>query len=104
MDIEAFRAELEIRLNIEKEYLIQELSSIQMYEERLDLLSKFNEKYKTLIKRMADEEGVDMDAVDNHEYNQGSENLSNGQIILGKTMNIYDRLSDELYEEITTTE
>ena len=42
--IDGFRAELKIRLNIEKEYIIQELSSITDYQERLELLGKFNEK------------------------------------------------------------
>ncbi|MDR6517202.1 hypothetical protein [Chryseobacterium camelliae] len=104
MDIEGFRAELETRLRIEKEYLVQELSSMQKYEERLELLSKFNEKYKALIKRLADEDGIDLDAFYHNEHDSGSQSLSNRQVILGKTMSIYDHLSDELYEEITTTE
>ncbi len=105
MDIEEFRAELETRLNIEKEYIVQELLSMQDDQEKLNLLGKFNEKYKALIKRMAEEEGIDLDAF-GHDKNNASptENLSNGQMILGKTMGIYDRLADELYEEITTTE
>lgn len=104
MNFERFREELSTRLFIEKEYLVQELSVIKDDQERLDLLSKFNEKYKTLIKRMADEEGIDLNAFEQKEGHSTIESLSNGQIILGKTMNIYDRLADELYEEITTTE
>lgn len=96
MDIDGFRAELETRLLIEKEYVIQELSSINDYQERLELLGKFNEKYKELIKRIANEEGVDLNA------SYPAENLSYNQIILGKTMSIYDCLADELYEKITT--
>ncbi|KAA0126615.1 hypothetical protein FY557_16380 [Chryseobacterium sp. SN22] len=100
MDIEGFRAELETRLHIEKEYLVQELSSIENDRERLEVLSKFNGKYKALIKRMSDEEGIDLEASDLNKNNNDPENLSNGQVILGKTMSIYDRLADELYEEI----
>lgn len=101
MNIERFRAELETRLLIEKEYLVQELFLIEDDREKLELLGKFNEKYKALIKRIAQEDGIDLDA----SYQDKSdalhkENLSNGQIILGKTMNIYDRLADELYTEI----
>lgn len=96
MDIESFRAELETRLNIEKEYITQELSSINDYQEKLELLGKFNEKYKELIKRLANESGIDLNA------SYPAENLSYNQIILGKTMSIYDRLADELYEKITT--
>ncbi|SDM30383.1 hypothetical protein [Chryseobacterium taihuense] len=96
MDIKSFRAELETRLNIEKEYISQELSSIHDDQERLELLGKFNEKYKELIKRIANEEGVDLNA------SYPAENLSYNQIILGKTMSIYDKLVDELYEEITS--
>jgi len=96
MDIDGFRAELETRLLIEKEYVIQELSSINDHQERLELLGKFNKKYKELIKRIANEEGVDLNA------SYPAENLSYNQIILGKTMSIYDKLVDELYEEITS--
>lgn len=96
MNIDGFRAELETRLKIEKEYITQELSSIDNYQERLELLGKFNEKYKELIRRIANEEGVDLNA------SYPAENLSYNQIILGKTMSIYDRLADELYEKITT--
>ncbi|MFP3834937.1 hypothetical protein [Chryseobacterium sp. SIMBA_028] len=100
MNIEEFRDELEVRLSIEKQYLTQEATSIDE-SERLELLGKFNEKYKELIKRLANESGIDLNA----SYPSGnlseSENLSYEQIILGKTMSVYDRLSDELYEEIT---
>ncbi|WBV59747.1 hypothetical protein PFY12_11830 [Chryseobacterium camelliae] len=101
MDIEGFRAELETRLIIEKDYIIQELSSIHNDREKLELLGKFNEKYKELIKRMANEEGIDLNELYQTEVSSNSENLSYEQIILGKTMNIYDKLVDELYEEIT---
>jgi hypothetical protein len=102
MDIEGFRAELETRLSIEKEYLIQEISSMNDYQERLELLGKFNEKYKELIKRLANENGIDLNAPYQTEDPSNSENLSYEQIILGKTMSIYDKLVDELYEEITS--
>jgi len=95
--MESFRAELETRLNIEKEYIVQELLSIQDDQEKLELLGKFNEKYKALIKRMADEEGIDLEVSDHSD----PDGLSNGQVILGKTMSIYDQLADELYAEIT---
>ncbi|WP_294274207.1 hypothetical protein [uncultured Chryseobacterium sp.] len=100
MHIEEFRAELEIRLRIEKEYLVQELSSIESDQDRLEILSKFNIKYKVLVQRMADEEGIDLEASDLNENDSDPKNLFNGQVILGKTMSIYDRLADELYEEI----
>lgn len=101
MNIDGFRAELETRLIIEKEYIIQELSSINDYQEKLEMLSKFNEKYKELIKRIANEEGIDLHAPYQTENPLHSENLTYEQIILGKTMNIYDKLVDELYEEIS---
>lgn len=100
MNIDEFRVELETRLLIEKQYLTQEASSVNE-QERLELLGKFNEKYKELIKRLANENGIDLNASYPSENSSDSENLSYGQIILGKTMNVYDRLSDELYEEIT---
>lgn len=100
MNIDEFRVELETRLLIEKQYLTQEASSVNE-QERLELLGKFNEKYKELIQRLATENGIDLNASYPSENSSDSENLSYGQIILGKTMNVYDRLSDELYEEIT---
>lgn len=100
MNIDEFRAELETRLLIEKQYLTQEASYVNE-QERLELLGKFNEKYKELIKRLANENGIDLNASYPSENSSDSENISYGQIILGKTMNVYDRLSDELYEEIT---
>ncbi|WP_306617596.1 hypothetical protein [Chryseobacterium ginsenosidimutans] len=102
MDIEGFRTELETRLLIEKEYIIQELSSMEDDQEKLELLGKFNEKYKALIKRLANENGIDLNASYPTENPSTSENLSYEQIILGKTMGIYDKLADELYEEITS--
>ena len=102
MDIGAFRAELETRLVIEKEYIIQELSSMNDDQERLELLGKFNDKYKELIKRLANENGIDLNAPYQNESNlSNSENLSYEQIILGKTMSIYEKLVEELYEKIT---
>ncbi len=101
MDIDGFRAELETRLLIEKEYIIQELSSMEDDQEKLELLGKFNEKYKELINRLAKENGIDLNASYSNENSSHSENLSYEQVILGKTMNIYDKLADELYEEIT---
>ncbi|WP_143884200.1 hypothetical protein [Chryseobacterium binzhouense] len=101
MDIELFRAELETRLIIEKEYISQELSSIHDYQEKLELLGKFNEKYKELIKRLANEFGINLHERFQAEDPSNSENLSYNQIILGKTMVVYDKLADELYEEIT---
>lgn len=100
MNIDEFRAELETRLLIEKQYLTQEASSVDD-QERLELLGKFNEKYKELIKRLASENGIDLNASYPSENSSDFENLSYEQIILGKTMSVYDRLSDELYEEIT---
>lgn len=100
MNIEEFRDELEVRLSIEKQYLTQEAMSIDE-SERLELLGQFNEKYKELIKRLANESGIDLNASYPSENLSESEDLSYEQIILGKTMNVYDRLSDELYEEIT---
>lgn len=104
MDINTFRAELETRLLIEKEYIIQELDSIKTYQERIELLPKFNKKYKLLIKRLVDEEGLDLNALYQNESDPKSENLSNGQVILGVTMNIYDQMADDLYERIADTE
>ena len=102
MNIDEFRDELESRLLIEKEYLIQELSSMGDDQDKLEILGTFNEKYKILIKRLADENGINLNAPYEDESAVNSDtNLSYEQIILGKTMNIYDRLSDELYEEIT---
>ncbi|WP_426275897.1 hypothetical protein ACN9MN_14100 [Chryseobacterium sp. S-02] len=98
MNIEGFRAELETRLIIEKEYIMQELSTISDYQEKLELLGKFNEKYKELIKRLAREEGIDLNAF--YEAEQSADSLTYEKIILGKTMSIYDRLADELYTEI----
>ena len=100
MDIDGFRAELETRLLIEKEYIIQELSSMEDYQEKLELLGKFNDKYKEPVKRLANENGIDLNAPYQTENPSNSENLSYEQIILGKTMSIYDKLADELYEEI----
>jgi hypothetical protein len=102
MNIDGFRAELETRLLIEKEYIVQELSSIDDDQEKLELLGKFNEKYKELIKRIANEEGIDLNAPYPSENLSNSENLTYEQIILGKTMSIYDKLVDELYEKITS--
>ncbi|UHO37772.1 hypothetical protein H5J24_19400 [Chryseobacterium capnotolerans] len=105
MNIEEFRAELETRLLIEKQYLTEEASSIDS-QEKLELLGKFNEKYRTLIQRLANESGIDLTAM--YETEDSSDNfdtlLSYEQVILGKTMSIYDRLSDELYEEIINEE
>ncbi|AYZ37258.1 hypothetical protein EGY07_17805 [Chryseobacterium indologenes] len=99
MNIEELRAELETRLLIEKEYLIQEASSVND-EERLGLLGKFNDKYRELINRLANEHGIDLKASYETDNSSDAEDLSYQQIILGKTMSIYDRLSDQLYEEI----
>lgn len=101
MDIEEFRAELKTRLLIEKEYMVQELFLIHDDQEKLELLGKFNEKYRELIKRLANEFGIDLNAsYQNDDALSDIENLTHEQIILGKTMNIYDQLADELYEEI----
>lgn len=100
MNIDEFRAELETRLLIEKEYLIQEAPSVDQ-QERLELLGKFNQKYKELIKRLANEDGIDLHTSYTSEDLSDPENLSYEQVILGKTMSVYDRLSDELYEKIT---
>ena len=102
MDIDGFRAELETRLLIEKEYLIQALSSIEDDKEKLELLGRFNEKYKELIKRIANEDGIDLSATYSTENSSNSENLSYEQIILGKTMSVYDKFADELYEKLTS--
>lgn len=98
MDLTSFKAELETRLSIEKEYIIEELSTVSD-EEKLDLLGTFNEKYKELIKRIAIEEGIDLNALDASE--NSADHLTNEQVILGKTMSIYDKQADELYEKIT---
>lgn len=102
MDIDEFRAELETRLIIEKEYIIQDLSSIDDDQERLGMLGTFNEKYKELIKRLANENGIDLNAPYQSENPSNSENLSYEKIIFGKTMSIYDKLVDELYDKITS--
>ncbi|WP_160139168.1 hypothetical protein [Chryseobacterium sp. c4a] len=101
MNIEEFRAELETRLLIEKQYLTQEASSMES-QERLELLGKFNEKYRMLINRLAIENGIDLNALYEPENSSvdSDTHLSYEQVILGKTMSVYDRLSDELYEEI----
>ncbi|ASK31783.1 hypothetical protein CEY12_17425 [Chryseobacterium sp. T16E-39] len=96
MDLDLFRSELEQRLLMAKEYLIQELSSIDDDQERLELLGKFNDQYKELTKRIANENRIDLNA----QYQSGD--FSYEKIILGKTMDIYDKLADELYEEITS--
>ncbi|MEI3788073.1 MULTISPECIES: hypothetical protein [Chryseobacterium] len=102
MNIDEFKAELETRLLIEKRYLTQETCSDDE-QERLELLGKFNEKYKKLIKKIANENGIDLSAPYLTQNLSNSENhLKYEQIILGKTMSIYDKLVDELYEEITS--
>lgn len=98
MDLNSFKAELETRLSIEKEYIIEELPTAKN-EEKLDLLGKFNEKYRELIKRIASEEGIDLNALD--VSGNSADHLTVEQLILGKTMSIYDKLADELYEVIT---
>lgn len=102
MNIEEFRAELETRLIIEKQYLTQRASSMDS-QERLELLGEFNEKYKMLIQRLANESGIDLNAMYEGESSSDHSDtyLSYEQVILGKTMSVYDKLSDELYEEIT---
>lgn len=102
MNIEEFRAELETRLLIEKQHLIQEAPSMES-QEKLELLGRFNEKYKMLIQRLANESGIDLNTMYEGEYSSDNSDacLSYEQIILGKTMSVYDKLSDELYEEIT---
>ncbi|MCL8536727.1 hypothetical protein [Chryseobacterium gallinarum] len=100
MNIDEFRAELEVRLLIEKEYLIREAVTMRS-QERLELLGQFNEKYRKLIKRLADESGIDLYAPFDNSTENSDKKFSYEQIILGKTMSIYDKLSDELYEEIT---
>ncbi|SDQ30439.1 hypothetical protein SAMN05421664_1059 [Chryseobacterium soldanellicola] len=102
MNIDGIRAELETRLLIEKEYIIKGLFSMNDDQEKLELLGEFNEKYKQLIKRIANEEGIDLNASYSTEHPSNSENLSNEQMILGKTMSIYDKLVDELYDKITS--
>ncbi|MCJ7934599.1 MAG: hypothetical protein MUW56_13450 [Chryseobacterium sp.] len=106
MNIDEFRAELEGRLLIEKNYLTEKLPSIDDDQERLGILGEFNEKYRTLIKRLAKENGIDLNAPYNAENSSVNSDsfLSYEQIILGKTMSIYDRLVDELYEKITKVE
>ncbi|SHM21049.1 hypothetical protein [Chryseobacterium polytrichastri] len=103
MDIDGFRAELETRLFIEKEYIVQEFSMIDDDQEKFELLGRFNDKYKELIKRLALENGIDLNASYQNEPNpSNSENLSYEQIILGKTMSIYEKLAEELYDKITS--
>lgn len=89
---------------MKKNYVIQELASIGDDQERLGLLGKFNEKYKDLVKRLAHENGIDLNAPYSIENSFNSENLSYEQVIFGKTMSIYDKLVEELYEEITSIE
>lgn len=102
MNIEEFRAELETRLAIEKQYLTERASSTDS-NERLELLGEFNEKYRMLINRLANENGIDLNALYEEENSSANSDpkLSYEQVILGKTMSVYDKLSDELYEEIT---
>ena len=96
MDLDIFGAELKQRLLMEKEYLVRECSLIKDDQERLELLGKFNDKYKEAIKRIADENNFDLNA------SYPSEDFSYEHMILGKTMGIYDVLVEELYEEITS--
>lgn len=102
MYIEEFRAELETRLAIEKQYLTERASSTDS-NGKLELLGEFNEKYRMLINRLANENGIDLNALYEEENSSANSDpqLSYEQVILGKTMSIYDKLSDELYEEIT---
>lgn len=102
MDIEEFREELENRLFIEKKYLVQQLSSMNNNQERLEILGVFNEKYRELIKRIARENGIDLNAPYPTDQPTDSESLSYEQIMIGKTMSIYDEQADKLYEEITS--
>jgi len=101
INLEEFQLELEDRLLIEKENIVQELSSININKDKLGLLSKFNEKYRQIIQRLAQEQGVDLQLPYQSDISSTQKDLSNEQIILGKTMNIYDKLVEELYEEIT---
>lgn len=103
MDVDFFRDELKTRLGIEKEYLIQKLSSIKDDQEKLELLGIFNEKYKELVKRIANEEGINLTGFYQGEKSSDSGNLTYEQLILGKTMSIYDQLADELYEQINNS-
>lgn len=102
MSLDEFRAELETRLLIEKEYIIQELSLIDDDQEKFELLGNFNEKYKESIKRLAHENGIDLNAPYQDESNPSNSDLSYEQIILSKTMSIYEKLVEELYEKITS--
>lgn len=102
MDIDAFRAELETRLLIEKEYIIQELSSIDDNKENFELLGRFNDQYKESIKRLAHENGIDLNAPYQSESNPSNSDLSYQQIIFSKTIGIYEKLVEELYEKITS--
>jgi hypothetical protein len=55
-------------------------------QERLELLGKFNEKYRVLIKRLANENGIDLNAVmkkKNSSVNSDT-HLSYEQVILVK--------------------
>lgn len=103
MNVDAFRDELKTRLGIEKEYLIQKLSSIKDDQEKLELLGIFNGKYKELVKRIANEEGINLTGFYQGEKSSDSGNLTYEQLILGKTMSIYDQLADELYEQINNS-
>ena len=100
MNLDEFKLELEDRLIIEKKNIVQEISSINDEKEKLGLLSKFNEKYRQVIQRLAQEYGIDLQLPYESTNSSTQNDLSNEQIILGKTMSIYDKLVDELYEEI----